>query len=75
MERMNRRETLSGATEIAAAATLPAQIAQARNFARHDRKQIPSQKHLKFQLLRATTSSFCVGYPRMALIPPRWRSV
>jgi hypothetical protein len=42
MERMNRRETLSGATEIAAAATLPAQIAQARNFARHDRKQIPS---------------------------------
>jgi hypothetical protein len=41
MERMNRRETLSGATEIAAAATLPAQIAQARNFARHDRKQIP----------------------------------
>jgi len=34
-----------------------------------------SQRHLKFQLLRAAASSFCVGYPRMALIPPRLRSV
>ena len=30
-----------------------------------------NQRYLKFQLLRAATSSFCVGYPRMALIPPR----
>jgi hypothetical protein len=34
-----------------------------------------SQRYLKFQLLRAAASSFCVGYPRMALIPPRLRSV
>jgi hypothetical protein len=30
----------------------------------------PSQKYLKFQLLRAACSNFCVGYPRMALVPP-----
>jgi len=34
-----------------------------------------SQRYLKFQLPRAAASSFCVGYPRMALIPPRLRSV
>ena len=38
------------------------------------RHQKPNQRYLKFQLLRAAASSFCVGYPRMALIPPRWRS-
>ena len=37
--------------------------------------RIPNQRYLKFQLLRAAASSFCVGYPRMALIPPRLRSV
>jgi len=36
---------------------------------------ITNQRYLKFQLLRAAASSFCVGYPRMALIPPRLRSV
>jgi hypothetical protein len=35
---------------------------------------IPSQKYLKFQLLRAACSNFCVGYPRMALVPPVLRS-
>jgi hypothetical protein len=34
----------------------------------------PSQKYLKFQLLRAACSNFCVGYPRMALVPPVLRS-
>ena len=36
-----------------------------------------SQKYLKFQLpraLRAACSNFCVGYPRMALVPPVLRS-
>jgi hypothetical protein len=35
---------------------------------------IPSQTYLKFQLLRAACSNFCVGYPRMALVPPVLRS-
>src|SRR5262249_18722227 len=34
-----------------------------------------SQTYLKFQPPRAACSSLCVGYPRMALIPPRLRSV
>ena len=29
-----------------------------------------SQKYLKFQLPRAACSNFCVGYPRMARVPP-----
>jgi hypothetical protein len=33
-----------------------------------------SQKYLKFQLLRAACSNFCVGYPRIALVPPVLRS-
>jgi hypothetical protein len=36
--------------------------------------QNTSQKYLKFQLLRAACSNFCVGYPRMALVPPVLRS-
>ena len=36
-----------------------------------DRKsENPSQKYLKFQLPRAACSNFCVGYPRMARVPP-----
>jgi hypothetical protein len=34
----------------------------------------PNQKYLKFQLPRAACSNFCVGYPRMALVPPVLRS-
>ena len=30
----------------------------------------PSQKYLKFQLPCAACSNFCVGYPRMARVPP-----
>jgi len=29
-----------------------------------------SQKYLKFQLPCAACSNFCVGYPRMARVPP-----
>ena len=37
----------------------------------------PSQKYLKFQMPRApraACSNFCVGYPRMVLVPPVLRS-
>jgi hypothetical protein len=33
-----------------------------------------SQTYLKFQLPHAACSNFCVGYPRMALVPPVLRS-
>jgi hypothetical protein len=36
---------------------------------------VPSQKYLKFQPPRAARSSFCVGYPRIALVRPVLRSM
>jgi putative tryptophan/tyrosine transport system substrate-binding protein len=52
---------LRGAKPVELPVQLPVKFVMALNT---------SQKYLKFQLLRAACSNFCVGYPRMALVPP-----